>query len=96
MPDPKRLAGTLSQASRKALERAAERALRETNPAVEPEHFLLELFRGPNTDAAFLLREGGIDLAPTDVAEPEQEQLVPKRQSLLLVGGGEVDRDVLA
>ncbi len=64
MPDPKRLAGTLSQASRKALERAAERALRETNPAVEPEHFLLELFRGPNTDAAFLLREGGIDLAP--------------------------------
>ncbi len=34
MPDPKRLAGTLSQASRKALERAAERALRETNPAV--------------------------------------------------------------
>ena len=64
MPDPKRLAGTLSTAARKALERAAERALRETNPMVEPEHLLVELCRGPGTDVAFLLRESGVDVSP--------------------------------
>ena len=63
MPDPKRLAGTLSPPARRALERAAERALREMQAAVEPEHLLLELCRGQDNDLVFLAREGQLDLS---------------------------------
>ena len=47
---------TLTSAARRALERAAERALRETHATVEPEHLLLELCGADDTDIAFLLR----------------------------------------
>lgn len=64
MPDPKRLAATLTSAARRALERAAERALRETHAAVEPEHLLLELCRAEDTDIAFLLRHERLEAQP--------------------------------
>ncbi len=61
MPDPKRLAATLTLPTRRALERAAERALRETHATVALEHMLLELCRAPDTDVAFLLRSERMD-----------------------------------
>jgi type VI secretion system protein VasG len=64
MPDPKRLAATLTPAARRALERAGERALRETHAAVEPEHLLLELCRAEDTDIAFLLRHERLEPQP--------------------------------
>ena len=64
MPDPKRLAATLTSAARRALERAGERALRETHATVEPEHLLLELCRAEDTDIAFLLRHERLEPQP--------------------------------
>jgi type VI secretion system protein VasG len=64
MPDPKRLAATLTSAARRALERAGERALRETHVTVEPEHLLLELCRAEDTDIAFLLRHERLEPQP--------------------------------
>jgi type VI secretion system protein VasG len=61
MPDPKRLAATLTPAARRALEQAAARALRETHATVEPEHLLLELCRTQDTDVAFLLQQERVD-----------------------------------
>jgi type VI secretion system protein VasG len=64
MPDPKRLAAILTPAARRALERAGERALRETYATVEPEHLLLELCRAEETDIAFLLRHERLEPQP--------------------------------
>jgi type VI secretion system protein VasG len=63
MPDPKRLAATLTPPARRALEQAAGRALRETHATVELEHLLLALCSAEDTDVAFLLRQERLDQA---------------------------------
>jgi type VI secretion system protein VasG len=68
MPDAKRLVATLTPPARGALERAAERALREKHAAVELEHLLLELCRADDTELAFLLRNERIDPQPLQAA----------------------------
>ena len=64
MPDPKRLAATLTAPARQALERAADAAQRDTHVAVEPEHLLLELCRDPQTDVVGMLRAQGMEAPP--------------------------------
>jgi type VI secretion system protein VasG len=63
MPDAKRLVATLAPAPRRALERAAQRALRGGHAAVEPAHLLLELCAAEDTDIAGLLGAAGQDRA---------------------------------
>ncbi|HLW69007.1 MAG TPA: AAA family ATPase [Candidatus Binataceae bacterium] len=64
MTDSKRLVATLTAPARGALERAAERALRERHATIELEHLLLELCRGQDTDLAFLMRNERLDPQP--------------------------------
>ena len=61
MPDVKRLTAKLTAPARRALEAAAERALRETHTTIEPEHLLLELCRATGTDMGFLLTNENLD-----------------------------------
>ena len=66
MADAKRLVATLTAPARSALERAAERALRERHATVELEHLLLELCRSEDTDLAFMLRQERLNPAAVE------------------------------